>query len=799
MKQHLNNLKYGLLLLAVFLPPLAMANPIYFKGEDADTEDRYGQSVVIGDDILFIGASGDDTSRFHSPIPNDEQYNNGIVYVYRKNALGNWQYDNILIGSDTDTGDQFGSRLAFDGIRLVVGAIGADNNRGAAYVFSEDSNGNWLEEAKLSASNGEGIFDNNQLDKFGNAVAIDGNTIVVGANGEASANANDPADNSATRAGAAYVFEFNGTNWLQTAYLKSDNIQATAIFGESVAISDDHIWVGAPYTDYGSDNSVGRVVVFRKDSSGWAYHAGYWGEAAGVRFGTALASNADFIAVSATHADVAPLNNVGKVTVVDIVSDNWSSPAEITAAAPLFDMRLGSSLAFSNDHLVVGAARESGNGTGVNPSDDGSIITYSGAAYVFARQVNGDWLQTHRIKASNTDANDLFASDVAMHDGEILIGAYSEDSNATGIDGDASNNDADNAGAAYLYTITIPTFSVGGTISGLDNGQTLMLYNNGGDPISSGNGSFTFPTELSAGSTYAVTLTEPAEKTCTLSNASGTINGVDITDVHINCVSKTYVLGGSVTGINIDPNYPLNLLDLENTSNGETLSLGTDGAFMFTTELTAGEAFDVAVTASPIFQTCNISDGQGIMPSGGYSAMMVTCSQQAYTLGGRVNFLTGSVVLENDAGEQITLTNSDPADAVLFSFSADYYPGDIYSLRVISQPSDQDCGVGRPPVTGTFGQGNVSNLIITCFDLVDISTSVTGDGSLSPTEVLGVAKGSTHTFTLSPANGWTIAGASGCGGSLSGDTYTTAGVLADCTVSASFTRLGVIFSDSFEN
>ncbi|HWN95924.1 MAG TPA: FG-GAP repeat protein, partial [Methylomirabilota bacterium] len=158
--------------------------------------------------------------------------------------------------ANTGAEDRFGRSVAISGDTMVVGAFredssavgvngdGNDNsstNFGAAYVFVRTGT-NWIQQAYLKASNA------GSNDLFGWSVAISGDTVVVGADFESS-NATgvngDQSDNSASGAGAAYVFVRDGTNWSQQAYLKASNTGAGDIFGFSVAISGETIVIGA--------------------------------------------------------------------------------------------------------------------------------------------------------------------------------------------------------------------------------------------------------------------------------------------------------------------------------------------------------------------------------------------------------------------------------------------------------------------------------------------------------------------------------------------------------------------------
>ena len=183
------------------------------------------------------------------------------MYVFTRDG-GSWSQEAYVKASFPGEGDRFGSSLATDGQRLVVGALSEDSDAtgingdptndnadqsGAAYVFARVG-GEWTIEAFLKASN-TGL-----TDQFGSSVALSGDTIAVGAPGEASAAAGvngDETDNAAIGAGAVYVFAYANGSWSQEAYVKASNPDALDSFG-TVALSLDTLAVGALGEDSGS-------------------------------------------------------------------------------------------------------------------------------------------------------------------------------------------------------------------------------------------------------------------------------------------------------------------------------------------------------------------------------------------------------------------------------------------------------------------------------------------------------------------------------------------------------------------
>ena len=107
-------------------------------------------------------------------------------------------------------------------------------------------------------------------------------------------------------------------------------------------------------------------------------------------------------------------------------------------------------MAVSGDTVVVGAIGEDSNATGVNGDQSDNSATDSGAAYVFVRS-GTNWSQQAYLKASNTGAGDHFGISVAVSGDTVVVGAHGEDSNATGVNGNQSDNSAIDSGAAYVF------------------------------------------------------------------------------------------------------------------------------------------------------------------------------------------------------------------------------------------------------------------------------------------------------------------------------------------------------------
>ena len=248
---------------------------------------------------------------------------------------------------------------------------------------------------------------------------------------------------------------------------------------------------------------------------------------------------------------------------------------------------------------------------------------------------------------------------------------------------------------------TTPTYSVGGSVSGLTG--TVALQDNGGDDLSvSANGSFTFATKLASGAAYAVTVrTNPAGQTCTVSNGSGTIGSANVTNVAVTCTTTpTYSVGGSVSGLT-------GTVVLQDNG-GDDLSVSANGSFTFATKLASGAAYAVTVRTNPAGQTCTVSNGSGTIGSANVTNVAVTCTTTpTYSVGGSVSGLTGTVVLQDNGGDDLSVSANGS-----FTFATKLASGAAYAVTVRTNPAGQTCTVSNG--SGTIGSANVTNVAVTC-------------------------------------------------------------------------------------
>ena len=165
------------------------------------------------------------------------------------------------------------------------------------------------------------------------------------------------------------------------------------------------------------------------------------------------------------------------------------------------------------------------------------------------------------------------------------------------------------------------SYSIGGSLSGLGAGKSVVLQNNGGDDLTlSANGGFIFATALGGGNVYDVTvLTQPVDQTCTVSNGTGTLLGLNVTDVAVSCVTVSRSIGGSVSGLDSGKSVVL-----QNNS-GDDLTVSANGGFSFPTKLLSGSTYNVTVLTPPNEQSCTVSNGNGTVSGADVSDVAVVC------------------------------------------------------------------------------------------------------------------------------------------------------------------------------
>jgi hypothetical protein len=467
-----------------------LAHLEYIKASNTDAGDRFGRAVALSGDTFAVAATAEDSA---ATVVNGDGADNsalgaGAVYIYRRDVAGSWVQEAYLKASNAGAGHEFGHSIALHGNTLAVGAYHEDGaatgvngdefdmsaiDAGAVYVFVRDDSGAWTQQAYIKASNAAA------LDNFGVSVALSEDTLAVGAHQEDSSATGvdaDQADNGSAESGAVYVFtrDVDG-NWTQQAYLKASNADSGDRFGSAITLSQDTLVVGAPNEaskatgvdgNQGSNNSAdaGAAYVFVRDlANAWTQQAYVKASNAdsGDNFGATLSLSGDTFVVGAPREDSAgvgidgiqnnerALNSGAAYVFARDGSGTWSQQSYFKASNTGSQDLFGRAVTNHGDFIAVGALEDS-NAMDTNGDQTSNASVNSGAAYLFAYDGLSGWSQVAYIKAPNTGAGDSFGASLALGDAALLIGADFEQSIATGIGGDMTDDSAADAGAAYL-------------------------------------------------------------------------------------------------------------------------------------------------------------------------------------------------------------------------------------------------------------------------------------------------------------------------------------------------------------
>ncbi len=449
---------------------------------DGNNDDQFGISVSLSGTQLLIGANKDD----------DADNDAGVVFVYNFDGVS-WQFTQKLIADDAQPGYKFGGSLSLSGNRALIGSDKAGESisatTGAAYIF-EFNNNSWTQTDRLLASDGV------DADNFGVSVSLFGNRALIG-------NSNN--DDNANGSGSAYIFDFDGTDWLESQKLTATNAGSNHQFGSSVSLSSNTALIGATGENTNGGNS-GAAYVFNLNNNTWTqsqkilatdgqanakfgnsvslmgnralitavtdtnkgaayvfnFNGNIWSQSQKLtasdaslqdQFGFAAGLTNDRLVIGA-HFDDSNGDASGSVYVFDKNGSSWSQKQKLIAESGTFStrQRFGLSVSLSNDRALIGTPSDNSNGS------------QSGTAYVF--DFDGtSWNLTTKLSANDGEADDLFGASVSLSGNRALIGALGDDDNGV------------SSGAAYVFDFDGNSWNQITKLTA-DDGEAIDLFGN---------------------------------------------------------------------------------------------------------------------------------------------------------------------------------------------------------------------------------------------------------------------------------------------------------------------------------
>ncbi len=316
----------------------------------------------------------------------------GAVYIYRRGADGNWM-ESAKLEIDGEIGDRFGRALAIQHNTLIVGATVVDSSTGAAYVFQQDETGAWRQTQRLTASDGS------PGDAFGRVAAISGDFAFI-----------STMAHNGTR-GAVYVFHRDDSgSWSEAVKLMAADADSGDVFGTAIAVDGNVALIGAPQ----KNNRAGAVYVFRLDEA-----QGTWAQEAQLE-GTDIAKNSFFGAALTLRGDGAfvgaPGHSGGGAVFgfrYDTESGEW---AEDRVMLPFDGSRRGRysiALAVAEGALWVGAPRAGG---------------FEGRLYTLTREEeSGEWTGAEISVGEDVHRGDQYAGTIALRGDIAVVGLPGDD------------------------------------------------------------------------------------------------------------------------------------------------------------------------------------------------------------------------------------------------------------------------------------------------------------------------------------------------------------------------------------
>ncbi|MEM7202272.1 MAG: FG-GAP repeat protein [Planctomycetota bacterium] len=378
---------------------------------DGAAGDKFGFSVAFDGTTAVAGSFGHGHA---APCA-------GAAYVFARSGRL-WIETTELRGSGTDVGDHFGNAVDVDGDTIVVGAREDDpvaGNSGAAYVFVRQGS-SWVEQQKIFPADGA------STDLFGYAVALDGDTLAVGAKGVLA------------ETGAVYVWVRSGGVWTQQQKLEASDGQSRDGFGWSVALEDETLVTGAIGDDDQGDRA-GAAYVFTRAGSTWIERQKLFGSdaAASQNFGKSMAMQAGTLLIGTPGAsDFGQASGAAYVFAGSFGS--WKETQKLLAIDGRTNAQFGEDVALDGNIAVVGAW------------NDSAYSSATGSAYVYTRNL-ATWSHSVKLIADDAQPSDNFGGALGLRDGTVFAGAQNTD------------DQGDNSGACYVFGVDPAGWSRYGT------------------------------------------------------------------------------------------------------------------------------------------------------------------------------------------------------------------------------------------------------------------------------------------------------------------------------------------------
>jgi hypothetical protein len=385
-----------LFLVSLTTNTLAAATEDKLLASDGTSGDYFGRSVSIFGNNAIVGADGADPDGDLS----------GAAYIYELQG-NSWVEQQKLTASDGSASNHFGWSVSISDNNAIVGAYYGDGNvadSGAAYIYHFDGS-SWVEQQKLIASDGT------SADYFGDSVSISGDFAIVGAYAD---------DDNGSGSGSAYIFHFDGSSWVEQQKLIASDGAGSDWFGKSVTISSNYAIVGAPLDD-DLGNVSGSAYIFYYDGVNWLEVQKLTASdgAASDRFGASVSISGNYAIIGSTYGEgfvTGSVTDSGAAYIYFFDGSSWVEQQKLFAYNEEYHNLFGNTVSIEGDNAIVGARKFNGTGNGL------------GAAYIFHYD-GSSWLTAEMLSASDGADGDYLGNSVSIFGNKALAGAYFDDDN----------------------------------------------------------------------------------------------------------------------------------------------------------------------------------------------------------------------------------------------------------------------------------------------------------------------------------------------------------------------------------
>lgn len=402
----------GIMVMVMMMTPVRATQEMKIVPGDPVTDNQFGRSVAMSGNYFIVGCPEDDSAAGRA----------GSAYIF-KWVTDQWVQEMKLTAPDAQSGAQFGFSVSISSGYALVGAFrdkANGNQAGAAYLWRLNGD-SWEYVTKLTPTTPQ------PGSEFGNFVKVYDDYAVIGAH---------LYEHVGNTAGAAYVFERNGTTFIQDALLVEPGLFPGSRYGTSAAMYGNNVIVGAPM-DYPGSYRSGAAYVYEHDGMTWTFDQRLtttydddndaFGQSVDIWQGHALVG---------ASGDNGSASSSGAAYLFKYNDGNWVIGYRLVPTIPQTDIGFGWSVAMNDNYAVIGA-----------PWYDKDSFENAGIVYVYAYD-GTFWQERMNLSASDPGSNAMLGFSVTVQDNETVVGAY------------GSLHEQAYCGAAYWFqdfTATVPT------------------------------------------------------------------------------------------------------------------------------------------------------------------------------------------------------------------------------------------------------------------------------------------------------------------------------------------------------